>query len=262
MHIAIIGGGFCGTMAALNLLHKAQKPLQITLIEKSTHAAKGTAYSTKDYCHLLNVRADRMGAFAGDPAHFLRWLQENEEEWRKKSPYFESLKIDPEGYLPRMLYGCYLEDLLSKGLQKAKNKNIPIVFLAKEVVDLKNRGKEIELVFSDGSILEADQVLLALGIPPNKNLVPSHFTHPGYISNAWALFSDEQLFSNVFKNFNRQTHVVIIGTGLTMFDVMASFVLRGFCGRMTVISPHGNTFTGTLQACRGLSSLYRYASSS
>jgi uncharacterized NAD(P)/FAD-binding protein YdhS len=236
LHIAIIGGGFCGTLLALNLIHKAQKPLQITLIEKSADLAKGVDYSTKDPYHLLNVRTKKMGAFHEEPDHFFQWLNANEALWRNENRHFEQLIVDPEGYLPRRLYGVYLDHLLKEGRELAKAKNISLTLLTKEAVDLQSTPDEVLITFLDLSTLQADFAVLALGVPPNKNFMPSETQCPQYIQSLW---SANILASPQVENLDPNTEVVIIGTGLTMLDAMASLVLHGFKGKMTAISRTG-----------------------
>ena len=127
--IAIIGGGFCGTMLAVNLINKTQKPLQIYLIEKGPHLAKGVAYSTKNAFHLLNVPAAKMGAFADKPEHFFKWLMDNERLWRGLHPRFKHLAIEPHSYVPRMLYGIYLESIWQEAMQQALEKKIGVQYI-------------------------------------------------------------------------------------------------------------------------------------
>ncbi len=55
--IAIIGGGFSGTMIAVHLLRTAVTPLRIVLIERHDEPGRGVAYRDQPECHLLNVRA-------------------------------------------------------------------------------------------------------------------------------------------------------------------------------------------------------------
>ena len=74
-HVAIVGGGFSGTLLAVNLLrHDGPRA---TLIERREHTARGVAYSAAHPDHLLNVRAENMSALPDDPEHFVRWLEEH-----------------------------------------------------------------------------------------------------------------------------------------------------------------------------------------
>ncbi len=239
MHIAIIGGGFCGTLLALNLIRQTQKPIRITLIEKSRNLAKGVAYSTTDPYHLLNVRAEKMEAFHEEPGHFLQWLNSNETLWRKKDPSFEPLVIHPYSYLPRMLYGLYLADLLKEGIEQAQVKNISFNTLTQEAVDLQISSNEVILTFLDRSPLKADFAVLALGVPPNKNFMPIDIKSSRYIPTLWSLPS-QNLYTYLQANhLDEKSESVIIGSGLTMLDALSSLILRGFKGKITAVSRTG-----------------------
>lgn len=56
--IAVIGAGFSGTITARHLLDRIGGR-RILLCERGKTFARGTAYSTDDPVHLLNVRARR-----------------------------------------------------------------------------------------------------------------------------------------------------------------------------------------------------------
>ena len=73
--IAIVGGGFSGTVLAIQLLRMGlPKTDSVVLIEKNPRIGPGLAYSVEDECCLLNVPAGNMSALADDPGHFLRLL--------------------------------------------------------------------------------------------------------------------------------------------------------------------------------------------
>ena len=72
--IAVIGGGFSGTMVAYHLMRLPGGPRRVVLIERQPPAARGVAYGTPHEQHLLNVPAGRMGADPADPDGFVRFL--------------------------------------------------------------------------------------------------------------------------------------------------------------------------------------------
>ena len=56
----IVGGGAGGVMMALHLLHRADAPVHVTLIENNPRVGRGIAYATANPSHLLNVPAGAM----------------------------------------------------------------------------------------------------------------------------------------------------------------------------------------------------------
>src|SRR5436190_5959419 len=70
--VAIVGGGFSGTMVAAQL---ARKGIDAVLIDGSGRAGQGVAYSTPDAAHVLNIQADVMSAWPEDLEHFRRAVE-------------------------------------------------------------------------------------------------------------------------------------------------------------------------------------------
>src|SRR3954465_3015356 len=101
--VAIIGGGFSGTIVAAQL---ARRGIASALIDGSGRVGRGVAYSTTEPAHLLNVRAEGMSAWAGDPDHFAR--------------RFEEEGGNPKGFAQRQLFGRYLGDLLDEAVNSGR----------------------------------------------------------------------------------------------------------------------------------------------
>src|SRR5438477_4495963 len=76
------------------------RPLRVVLIDRAARMARGAAYAERNYPYLLNVPAGRMSANSGEPLEFLTFAQ-------RRLP-----NATAEDFLPRALYGDYLESLL------------------------------------------------------------------------------------------------------------------------------------------------------
>ena len=61
--VVIIGGGFSGTMAAVNLVRLSTESHRVIVINGKRPFGRGVAYSTDRSEHLLNVAARNMSAF-------------------------------------------------------------------------------------------------------------------------------------------------------------------------------------------------------
>ena len=69
--ITIIGGGASGTLLAVNLIKNAgERTLEINLVDRKENFGRVVAYSTEQDFHLLNVPANKMGAFLDRLKHF------------------------------------------------------------------------------------------------------------------------------------------------------------------------------------------------
>ena len=111
--IAVVGGGFSGLLTAVHLLAGGPE-VTVRLIERAPIFGRGRAYATDSPQHLLNVRAANMSAFPGDPGHFLNWLAACGE--------------GGDGFVPRGLYGDYLQDLLRETVSTPRSVSLPGVF--------------------------------------------------------------------------------------------------------------------------------------
>src|SRR5476649_2263929 len=99
--IVIVGGGFCGTLLAANLLRRPpRQQTRIVLVEQRTEIGRGVAYHSGASQYLLNVPAGRMSADSSDPTQFVRFAQRHRSN------------VTAGDFLPRRLYGEYLQELL------------------------------------------------------------------------------------------------------------------------------------------------------
>ncbi len=221
--VAIIGGGFTGTLTAVNLIKQAHNQLKIVLIESREKAGRGIAYSTEFSKHLLNVPAGRMSAFADQPLHFLKWAKSR------------NIQVSESSFLSRSLYGEYIDSILASAL-----KNLPssVVFerITDEALSVKLIQDESKAVIklANGDVVVADKVVLSTG---NFNpCTPSGISHgialsERYIDNPWAASNRDFCTTG--------GDVLLIGTGMTMVDKALELVNAGFQGTIYAVSRHG-----------------------
>jgi uncharacterized NAD(P)/FAD-binding protein YdhS len=210
-HVAIVGGGFSGTLLAINLMrHDGPR---VTLIERE-QAARGLAYSTRNGSHLLNVRASNMSAFPDMPDHFARW--------------YAAQGGAPDGFATRQLYGRYLGELLEQ-TRRAHN---DLEIVNDEVAGCRMDGA-IHLQLASGREIESDLAVLAVGnLPPHPppgldpELLGDH-----YRSDPWS--------SDISARLGRGDRVLLIGTGLTAVDAALSLDDAGFAGQIVALSRRG-----------------------
>ena len=208
-HIAIVGGGFSGAMLAARL---AESGIASTIIDRDADIGLGVAYSTPFDGHLLNVRSNRMSAVEGQPDDFVQWLQANYPD-----------QATPEGFAPRRLYGLYVQDRLA-GVEAAHPGLITrIVGEAIAVEDAAVR-------LADGRLIEADAVVLATGNPAPKTAAPGEVAGR-IIGDPWA--------TGALDRIGTDDDVIVVGTGLTMVDMVQWLVARGWRGKALALSRRG-----------------------
>jgi uncharacterized NAD(P)/FAD-binding protein YdhS len=175
--VAIVGAGFCGTALARELLRRAHgQPLRVLLIDRA-QAGRGIAYARRRHPYLLNVPAGRMSASVADPEEFLRFA-------RKVWPQATS-----DDYLPRALYGDYLEAALASAARVCAPQ-VRLEHIRGEVIALDGmrRSSRLRVHLGDGSRLESDVVVLAPGNPPPAPLPGTEqlADTARYIADPWA----------------------------------------------------------------------------
>lgn len=217
-----MGGGASGTLLAVHLLRSARGPLHVALVERSARAGLGLAYSTTSPCHLLNVPAARMGAFADDPEHFLRWV-------RRELP-----DAAPGAFISRQRYGRYLESVL----REARAQAAPGVHLEVVTSDVASINETDEgtarVALAGGGRLEARTVVLALG-----NALPSNLRVPDGGLYASRRYHRSPWAQDALRGVSPADDVLLIGTGLTMVDTVLSLVEQGHQGHIHALSRHG-----------------------
>jgi uncharacterized NAD(P)/FAD-binding protein YdhS len=206
--VAIVGAGFSGTLTAVNLLRQAHRePLRILLIDRDRHA-RGTAYSAQSAPHLLNVPAGRMSAVSCEPLDFLRFAQ-------KSMP-----AATAEDFLPRSLYGEYLEELLAAA-QRCAPAHVRLERVRANVrsVNLWRPRNTFILGFQNGHEVMANEVVLALGNPP-----PAKLSGCNELRESACVVEDPWHTSETLA---RDRTVLVVGTGLTMADIVVSATQEG-----------------------------------
>ncbi|MBE9207335.1 FAD/NAD(P)-binding protein [Nostoc sp. LEGE 06077] len=225
--IVIVGGGFSGSLVATHLLKTASQPLTIKLIERSHQIGKGIAYSTDTNCHLLNVSAGNMSAFAHDPGHLLRWLHHNNNELTS----FLSAEVNPSSFIPRKVYGLYIQSVLAEAEATAPS-DIRLERLTDEVVGIEPEDKGAMISLRSGRCFTADKVVLALGNAPfTPPAIDYADKNQSYRRNAWS--------ADALADLDPDAAVLLVGTGLTMVDMVLSLHDRQHRGKIYAVSRRG-----------------------
>lgn len=206
--VTIVGGGFSGAMLAARL---AEEGVATFLVERTGRFGPGVAYAHSMDVHRLNVRAGRMGAVEGDPAGFVRWLQTARPEL-----------ADPEAFLPRALYGRYVRERLEAVEARFPGRISRVVGDAVAI-----DGRAVRL--ADGRTLDGRAVVIATGNPPPRRPAAPHGTRR--IADPWT--------EGALDSVGTDHDVLILGSGLTMVDVVLALAGRGWRGRAAALSRRG-----------------------
>jgi uncharacterized NAD(P)/FAD-binding protein YdhS len=218
-HIGIVGAGFTGTLLTVQLLRQSKEPLAIHLIDSNEFGA-GVAYSTQTDVHILNSPAISMSPFPEDPFHFCRWIEQ-------KTGINYPMTLHQRNH-----YRLYLQELLAESENHATQCSLHKI--KDRTVHIKVEDGGYRLSFLKSSPLFVDQLILAMGHYPPVS--PPQLTSPTsrYIQDVWA--------SPGLHQIQRTHDVFILGTGLTMIDMVQQLIHMGHQGHIYALSRHGFLF--------------------
>jgi uncharacterized NAD(P)/FAD-binding protein YdhS len=217
----VVGGGCSGTLLAIELASRMSGGVgEVIVVDPAAMPGRGVAYGTSCPSHLLNVRAGQMSAHLDRPGHFAAWIEDRVPGTSARS------------FAPRMLYGMYLEDAWLEARANAPDGiSLTHVRAAARAVHPATRGDAMGVDLDDGTTLEADQVVLAMG---NLSLAIPHrragiAASSRYVVDPWQAEALDAITGDV----------LLIGTGLTAIDVAFALEDRGHGGTITALSRHG-----------------------
>lgn len=229
-HVVIIGGGFSGAAVAWHLARSGAGAVDITVVEPRPRLGAGLAYGSIDPSHRINVPAAKMSLDPADPGHFVRWIEAR-----------DAVRDDPDATGPggqlfprRSVFGAYvgeqLEPLIEAGF---------VTHVRDRAVRATPAGRRFAITLEGGETMLADLVVLAVG--HTEPQAPAGYAealrdHPRFIADPWA--------PQAFTSLRPDDRLLIVGTGLTMADVVASLDAAGHRGPITAISRRGLTSRG------------------
>lgn len=206
--VAIVGAGFSGTMVAA---HLARRGIESLLIEPREVAGRGTAFSTTDPAHLLNVPAGNMSA------------------WPDRPDDFASLAGERGSFAERRQFGRYLRAILDEALGRGAG------LLCDRAVAVTCDERCWTIALESGATIEARALVLAIGnqlpeAPPFASGAGDRL-----VANPWG----EQGRRAIEDAAARNLDVLIVGTGLTMVDVVLSLSSAGHSADILALSRRG-----------------------
>ena len=197
-------------MLALQLAKRGVQPL---LIDRAEACGRGIAYGTGDVAHLLNVPAMKMSAWPDAPLDFA-----------------ENAGLPDGAFAERKAYGDYLRAQLEKAVADGR-----ITVADGRAVAASRTGEGWRIALDDGREFEAEQLALATG-----NGRPEPFNIPGWpdeamVQDPWSAEAQSRLELAAKDGQS----VLLIGTGLTMVDLVLTLDRMGHGGPVTAVSRRG-----------------------
>jgi uncharacterized NAD(P)/FAD-binding protein YdhS len=228
VRIAIIGGGFAGATLALHLARQNKGgSLQLDVFEPRERLGAGATYTTADPGHRVNIRAERMSLDPGDRDHFARWFEATGEAAADPGARSPAGQVFPR----RETFGRYVAEQLQEAAASAgialRHHRVRAAAIARE-------GHCFVVTGADGTRVEADSVALCLGNPAAE--VPRQLRDvaadsPKVIVDPWV--------PGALQAVAPDDRILILGTGLTMADVVVSLLGLGHRGEILAVSRRG-----------------------
>ena len=217
--VCVVGGGLTGAAASIACLARIDRPFRLIVVEPSASLGRGVAYGAHHPLHLLNVRTRDLSVRAGQPGDFLNWAFRQLDQGENHAGLHDGLA---HTFLPRQLFGEYVRERFFEAVEGRGDVELQIVNAV--ATSCVKEGNRFTLCFDRAETLQADVVLLATAYglhasTPTGALAPFDALPPERISGAKTM--------------------ALIGSGLTMVDVLLGARRDGFQGKVTVISKRG-----------------------
>lgn len=190
---------------------------------------RGVAYSSQLPFQPLNVPASAMSLFADEPLDFFNWLEAHAQLYKRQI----SLPVQITDFIPRTIFGDYLKARLQEA-EAGAAKGVSLVRVYEEALSVARQGRHFTIDCSNQCTLSANKVVLAMGnFPPALLPIPnkSFYKSQRYVASPWSAKGLSGL----------QTHesLLLIGSSLTMVDLVGSLQAQGHKGKVYVVSRHG-----------------------
>jgi uncharacterized NAD(P)/FAD-binding protein YdhS len=157
-----------------------------------------------------------MSAWAGEPDHFAR--------------HFEAQGGDKRGFAERRLFARYLGQILDEAVESGKVRTVAATATR---ASRENGGWRVDL--DDGGAVEARGLALAIGNQEPEGLRAFAGAGQRFISNPWG----DQARAAVAELAQSGGAALLVGTGLTMVDLVLSLNAAGHRGRILALSRRG-----------------------
>jgi uncharacterized NAD(P)/FAD-binding protein YdhS len=222
--VAIVGFGFAG-LATLMHLVRTGTPQTVAVITPDD-SGLGLAYRTCDRAHLLNVQANRMGAWAEDPADFAQWLAS--AAGAEACDRLGLAVPESTDFAPRMLYGRYLSDRRDSALEDAAAGGMTVRLVPARATRIE-RAAQRWMIATTSARICAHSVVLATG--HDQRRVFGAFEHPDLHDGPWQLAAAGLA--------GPDGPVALIGSGLTAVDSVLTLRGLGYAGEIVALSRGG-----------------------
>jgi uncharacterized NAD(P)/FAD-binding protein YdhS len=226
--VVIVGGGFSGSSTAVQLVRRSSAALEITIIEPRARVGGGLAHSSDEPDHRLNGQPRAHNIDPIDEGMFVRWCEGH-----------GAFAADPGARLPngtvfmrRAVFRAFLEDTVAQ--HAAWPTGSSICHLRDRVIDVVPGERSLAVMTTDNTKLDCDLVVLALG--HTRARLPAAFK-PEFARHARVIV--DPLGEPRLPALPSTDRVLVLGSGLTAYDIVSSLLTASHRGPIDVVSRKG-----------------------
>ncbi|HWJ74151.1 MAG TPA: FAD/NAD(P)-binding protein [Kaistia sp.] len=224
--IVLIGGGFTGAAIAWHFDRLLDGgAARLIIVEPRERLGAGVAYSADDPAFRINVPASKMSIDPDDGEDFARWLAATDALAGDPG----AVMADGRSFPQRSVFGAYVGERIAPLLADGRLEH---VLARATAIGRSDAGYLVDL--DDGQELSADLVVLAVTHPPPE---PPAILRSGLAGHP--RFVTDTTLSGALDGIRPDDRVLVVGTGLTGADIIASLDRRGHRGPITAIARRG-----------------------
>lgn len=239
--VVIAGGGLSGSRVVIQILNRlleagkeaGEKPIEILIIDRVGEFGRGIPYGKQSPSGFLLIEP----AAQSTPKPFRDWLSLHHKELIHEGVHHEDRLLQAwvfrykeqlengqvdELYVPRKLFGFYVERLLRQTVQLAEERNLAKVgFITGEVTDVEPEGSGFTVRLADESSFHSRAFVLATGCIPRSNSCGLGVDE-GYIHDLYedAYAGLEQAVAKRAKASGRKLDILIAGSNASAIEAI------------------------------------------
>lgn len=274
LDITFVGSGISTSFTLIPLLESLkesgyQKPLKITIIEKSDEFHTGLAYGPRSGgSALLITSLEDFLPKGTERDSFINWLSTHKSELLKdfeksggelSKNWIKTHKQDIEAnkweeiYIPRRFFGKYIKEKVASTVKSYNtNHNLELNYVTSEVIDIERINENYHLTLENNSKkLITKHVVISVGIPPvkqlwNKETEDLNKDRAFLISDPYkpSLRENLKALQTFVNTKNKTSDVLIIGANASAMEMIYKLndisTLKEKINEIYVISPIGS----------------------
>ncbi len=226
--VVIIGGGYSGSATAVQLVRRSPWALDITLVEPRARIGGGLAYSSDEPDHRINGQPAMHSLDPTEPGMFTSWCDERGALAADPG----ALAADGMVFMRRSAFRAFLEETVER--HKAWPTGSSIRHVRGSAVDVVPGDRSLVVATADGASLACDLVVLAPG--HTRARLPATF---GAEFASHARIVVDPLAAPRLPAVPSAERVLVLGSGLTSYDIVSSLLVAGHRGPIDVVSRRG-----------------------